>query len=139
MSYHILLVEVCLEDIPVSQICALTVLPSTLIERVANSTPIVDLDSRLNSLRVKRESTEIEADNQGRLRQYCMAWSNQTVSLARHIQFLESSRYQIPSVYYYTCAYRDSARTICRHQSHQSALPMDDAGIIWDELMSYGR
>lgn len=40
----------------VSQICALTVLPSTLIERVANSTPIVDLDSRQNSLRVKRES-----------------------------------------------------------------------------------
>jgi hypothetical protein len=42
---------------PVSQICAFTVFPSTLIDRVANSTPIVDLDSRLNSLRVKREST----------------------------------------------------------------------------------
>lgn len=42
---------------PVSQICAFTVFPSTLIDRVANSTPIVDLDSRLNSLRVKRDST----------------------------------------------------------------------------------
>ena len=42
---------------PVSQICALTVLPSTLMLLVANSTPIVDLDSRLNSLRVKRERT----------------------------------------------------------------------------------
>lgn len=40
-----------------SQICALTVLPSTLMLRVANSTPMVDLDSRLNSLRVKRERT----------------------------------------------------------------------------------
>ena len=39
----------------VSQICALMVLPSTAIERVANSTPMVDLDSRQNSLRVKRE------------------------------------------------------------------------------------
>jgi hypothetical protein len=41
----------------VSQICALTVFPSTLMLLVANSTPIVDLDSRLNSLRVKRERT----------------------------------------------------------------------------------
>ncbi len=40
----------------VSQICALMVFPSTWMLRVANSTPIVDLDSRLNSLRVKRES-----------------------------------------------------------------------------------
>lgn len=40
-----------------SQICALTVLESTLMERVANSTPMVDFDSRLNSFRVKREST----------------------------------------------------------------------------------
>lgn len=44
-------------DAPVSQICAFTVLPSTLMLLVANSTPIVDLDSRLNSLRVKRERT----------------------------------------------------------------------------------
>ncbi len=44
---------------PVSQICALSVFPSTLIERVANSTPIVDFVSRLrlNSLRVNCEST----------------------------------------------------------------------------------
>ena len=42
---------------PVSQICALSVFPSTVIERVANSTPIVDFVSRLNSLRVNREST----------------------------------------------------------------------------------
>lgn len=40
-----------------SQICAFNVLPSTVIERVANSTPIVDFVSRLNSLRVNREST----------------------------------------------------------------------------------
>lgn len=39
----------------VSQIWALTVLPSTAMERVANSTPMVDLDSRENSLRVNRE------------------------------------------------------------------------------------
>ena len=47
---------------PVSQICALTVLPSMANERVANSTPIVDFDSRLNSLRVNRESTVIQAN-----------------------------------------------------------------------------
>ena len=40
----------------VSQIWALIVLASTWIERVANSTPIVDLESRLNSLRVNRLS-----------------------------------------------------------------------------------
>lgn len=40
----------------VSQICALIIFPSTWIPRVANSTPMVDLDSRLNSLRVNRES-----------------------------------------------------------------------------------
>lgn len=32
------------------------VLASTWMERVANSTPMVDLESRLNSLRVNRES-----------------------------------------------------------------------------------
>jgi hypothetical protein len=42
----------------VSQIWALTVLSSTLIDRVANSTPMVDLDSRLNSFRVNRERTD---------------------------------------------------------------------------------
>lgn len=41
----------------VSQIWALTVLESTLMDLVANSTPMVDLDSRLNSLRVNLEST----------------------------------------------------------------------------------
>ena len=41
----------------VSQICALTVFPSTVMERVANSTPIVDFESKLNSFRVNREST----------------------------------------------------------------------------------
>ena len=50
------------KDIPVSQICAFNVLPSTLIDRVANSTPIVDFVSKLNSLRVKRESTEQRKD-----------------------------------------------------------------------------
>jgi hypothetical protein len=38
----------------VSQICALIVFASTWIDRVANSTPMVDFESRLNSLRVKR-------------------------------------------------------------------------------------
>ena len=42
--------------VPVSQICALIVLPSMETERVANSTPIVDFDSRLNSFRVNRDS-----------------------------------------------------------------------------------
>jgi hypothetical protein len=41
----------------VSQIWALTVFPSTVVERVANSTPIVDFESKLNSFLVKREST----------------------------------------------------------------------------------
>jgi hypothetical protein len=50
---------------PVSQICALRVFPSTLIERVANSTPIVDFVSRLNSLRVNRESTCHKASIEG--------------------------------------------------------------------------
>jgi hypothetical protein len=47
------------DGVPVSQICAFTVFPSTLIDLVANSTPIVDFESRLNSLRVNRESTEV--------------------------------------------------------------------------------
>ena len=42
---------------PVSQICAFTLLLSTAIVRVPNSTPIVDLLSILNPLRTKREST----------------------------------------------------------------------------------
>jgi len=41
---------------PVSQIWALMVLLSTWMLLVANSTPMVDLDSRLNSFLVKRES-----------------------------------------------------------------------------------
>ncbi len=41
--------------LPVSQIWALMVFPSTWMLLVANSTPIVDLDSKLNSLRVNRE------------------------------------------------------------------------------------
>ena len=40
---------------PVSHIWALITLESTSMLLVANSTPIVDFDSRLNSLRVKRE------------------------------------------------------------------------------------
>jgi len=40
----------------VSQICALIVLPSATIDLVANSTPMVLFDSRLNSLRVKRDN-----------------------------------------------------------------------------------
>lgn len=56
MSYHHVADTLC---IPVSQICAFNVFPSTLIDRVANSTPIVDFVSRLNSFRVNRESTTI--------------------------------------------------------------------------------
>ena len=41
---------------PVSQICALMILLSCWMLRVANSTPMVDLESRWNSLRVKRLS-----------------------------------------------------------------------------------
>ena len=41
---------------PVSQICALIVFPSTLMLRVANSTPIVLFDSRLNSFRVNLDN-----------------------------------------------------------------------------------
>ena len=37
-----------------SQICALMILPSCWMLRVANSTPMVDFESRWNSLRVKR-------------------------------------------------------------------------------------
>ena len=47
----------CARHAPVSQICAFTVLPSTLMDRVANSTPMVDFDSRLNSFLVNRERT----------------------------------------------------------------------------------
>jgi hypothetical protein len=43
-------------NVPVSQICALIVLPSVWIDFVANSTPMVDFDSRLNSSRVNRLS-----------------------------------------------------------------------------------
>lgn len=42
--------------LPVSQIWALIVFPSTCILLVANSTPIVDLDSKLNSFLVNRDS-----------------------------------------------------------------------------------
>jgi hypothetical protein len=42
---------------PVSQICTFILLSSTVIVRVPNSTPIVDLLSILNPLRMKREST----------------------------------------------------------------------------------
>lgn len=48
-----------------SQICALIVFPSTWIDRVANSTPIVDLLSKLNSLRVNRERTARVPDGRG--------------------------------------------------------------------------
>ena len=44
-------------DLPVSQICALMVLSSIASVLVANSTPIVDLESRLNSLRVNLDRT----------------------------------------------------------------------------------
>ena len=40
----------------VSQIWALMVFASTWIDRVANSTPMVDFESRLNSFRVNRLS-----------------------------------------------------------------------------------
>jgi hypothetical protein len=46
-----------MDGTPVSHICAFTLLLSIVIVRVANSTPIVDLLSKLNSSRTKREST----------------------------------------------------------------------------------
>lgn len=48
-----------------SQICALIVFCSTEMLLVANSTPIVDLLSRLNSLRVNRERTASENNGSG--------------------------------------------------------------------------
>ena len=48
-------------DLPVSQICALMVLSSMASVLVANSTPMVDLESRLNSLRVNLDRTVDEA------------------------------------------------------------------------------
>jgi hypothetical protein len=44
-------------DSPVSQICALMVFSSIDSVLVANSTPMVDLESRLNSLRVNLDKT----------------------------------------------------------------------------------
>lgn len=44
------------DDLPVSQICTLIVLPSTCTSFVENSTPMVERLSSENSLRVKRES-----------------------------------------------------------------------------------
>ena len=46
-----------LDDLPVSQICALIVFSSMDSVLVANSTPMVDLESRLNSLRVNLDKT----------------------------------------------------------------------------------
>ena len=46
-----------LYDLPVSQICALMVFSSMDSVLVANSTPMVDLESRLNSLRVNLDRT----------------------------------------------------------------------------------
>ena len=43
-----------LVNVPVSQICALMVLPSTWMLLVANSTPIVDFDSSFRMNRDKR-------------------------------------------------------------------------------------
>ena len=43
--------------VPVSQTCAFILASSTVTMRVANSTPIVDLLSGLNSLRTNRDST----------------------------------------------------------------------------------
>ncbi len=44
---------------PVSQICALIIFPSISLVRVANSTPIIDFESKLNSFRVNRDRTDI--------------------------------------------------------------------------------
>jgi hypothetical protein len=67
---------------PVSQIWALTVLPSTLIDLVANSTPIVDLDSRLNSFLVNRESTRASVTDKA-----LYAMDRHTVSVRRQLLY----------------------------------------------------
>ncbi len=45
------------KDSPVSQMCALIIFPSISLVRIANSTPIVGCESKLNLLRVIRERT----------------------------------------------------------------------------------
>lgn len=94
---------------PVSQICALSVLPSTLIERVANSTPIVDFVSRLNSLRVNRESTcrkdSIEDLKKGHRKH--------TISIAQHSNCELGIKRESNEIL-----------TIFRHPSHQLEQPV---------------
>lgn len=112
----------------VSQIWALTVLPSTWILRVANSTPMVLLLSRLNSLRVKRESrlllptpespirtTADEEDTgawdqptllYGAFKHYCVCycpWRHTWQSTFKQIPFV---RLQEPASLYHTTAIR---------------------------------
>ena len=98
---------------PVSQICALIVLSSTTIERVANSTPMVDLDSRLNSFLVKRERT-------GRI------LMRQRLSIGRCAKHREESRERRVSVLKHgfgiirnsACAVHGSADALSRPSSH---------------------
>ena len=52
-------------NLQASQICALTIFPSTVMDRVSNSTPIVDFESRSNLFRAKRENTGSPASSIG--------------------------------------------------------------------------
>ena len=100
---------------PVSQICALTVLLSTLIERVANSTPMVDFESRLNSLRVNRERTAVV--NMDKYYCCCDTERSSRVSQGCNVRLLQS--HQRLSHW----AANKRPRTISRLQSPQLAQP----------------
>jgi hypothetical protein len=82
----------------VSQICALTVLPSIASDLVANSTPIVDLDSRLNSFLVKRERTAFETQVCGKNEWYVVRrliigkLRSRTITAARIVNIVKGQR-----------------------------------------------
>lgn len=95
---------------PVSQICAFTVLPSTLIDLVANSTPIVDFDSRLNSLRVNLEST-------ARWKEWALGFLPWYLAKRTIAVGFKSPQYIINNA-------RGEKRTICRHLSHRWVRPI---------------
>lgn len=101
-------------DLPVSQICALMVLSSIDSVLVANSTPMVDLESKLNSFRVNLDRTT---------RMKCLKHSLHDHKVYLHVRFLLS---ELRPCQYAQMVYRflGVARTISRHQNHQSKRPV---------------
>jgi len=86
---------------------------------VANSTPMVDLESRLNSLRVNLDKT---AD--GTFRKYCIRGHEGILGVRFLFAGLPPRQYgQIIR------EFRDVVRTIFRHQSHQSKRPVRGLGL----------